>query len=325
LSDVPSETGTRHLIVFFTNLHKLRKFALYNPEIWIDSQTPLLCVLHSNNALQSAAISGGAQDIGDADTGIVLLRELGTESVDERTLYETLVEQGFSPSRVLLMRSRVNLMSCGYAFVDFETVEEASQFIAKTLKGHLLSVGSAQVRDILSRATAHSIHMRVFKPVEPDQPVSYCCKNLAGNYMYYWDLSLYPAEYGAERNQTLEDLEKYHEQTAVIPSVKKRKLDIPNPLSLHKAPEVLKTWQSRQQELQPRARQDIPELSNLQKSFADTERKTCVLCLRKFKSTHELNSHERNSQLHLYNLTVDTKVKKAEVTMEFLKSTAASN
>jgi RNA-binding protein 5/10 len=46
-------------------------------------------------------------------------------------------------------------------------------------------------------------------------------------------------------------------------------------------------------------------------SFADMDRKCCLLCSRQFKSEAEVNKHERISELHRDNLKNETLVKKA--------------
>lgn len=343
LSEYAPEPDTRHIVVYFTSYRMAHRFALFNPEIWIDANTPLLCILHAKKTQDSAALTCGTQDIGDSETCIVLLRGFDcSDVVDEHNLYETVCEQGFSPTRVLLMRSRVNLKSCGYAFIDFNTLEEASQFIRKVGNRQSKSVSlekeenendrSYLYRMVFLNATAHSINMRVFKPIESGQPVSYCCTNSAGNYMYYWDLSLYPAEYrndarlndsfpnNCQKKFRYESPQQSVDQPPIISGMKNKKFGttFSNSRSLHKVPEVLKTWQSRQLELRPHSPQKINQNTSLQKSFADSNKKACVLCLRKFKSSHELNSHERMSQLHLYNLTIESKVNEAEKIMSCL-------
>lgn len=283
------QPNSRHLVIFFSTLKSARIFALHNPELWI-GKTPILCVYLDKKNSEARAM--GSQDVGDYATSFVLVRGLH-ESMDEPSLYKTFVDHGYRPNRVMIIRSRINLQSCGYAFVEFESNDAAASCIDN-------AYGIAA----LGRSfTMHRIHSGVFKPVEPGQPLSYCFKNLAGHYMYYWDVSLYASEY--TENILAEDLEPKDELPAK--SKKKRKVD----LSIRQAPDgLLKTWQSRQNELRPK--QNEPSTSTLEQSFANYDKKTCVLCLRKFPSTHELNAHERMSNLHLYNLADPSKVRKAE-------------
>lgn len=155
----------------------------------------------------------------------------------------------------------------------------------------------------------------------------------------YWDQDAYAQEL-IQYSEDVEDVdmaggngetnstEKNSRETET--KAKKRKADlIPQVNTKKSAPAHLQFWSNRHAELHgierqnPAAEDSSPPKSESKKpsrisaealpkqSFADRERKCCLLCLRQFKSDEEVNKHERLSQLHRDNLKNEEKKAKA--------------
>ncbi|KAG0650519.1 putative RNA-binding [Hyphodiscus hymeniophilus] len=249
-----------------------------------------------------------------------------------------------SLQRVLLVRDRKSDDSWRYGFAEFATVEDAQAAMAKYKAADKFTISSKPVM-------ISYIHAGVFVPVlhqfGPElakftfSPLS----NPAVKLMY-WDEAAYVAELVtavASENITIKSKENEHAKLAAAaaneglvapgkdgePRAKKRKVEKDGLTSNKKvvAPH-LQFWTNRHAEihgLSPKEEGDnIGEsatsitknkveaaLDPPSQTFADLDRKCCLLCSRQFKTEVEVNKHERMSQLHRDNMKNDDLVAKA--------------
>jgi hypothetical protein len=97
------------------------------------------------------------------------------------------------------------------------------------------------------------------------------------------------------------------------PKAKKRKVEKdPLPSTKKVVAPHLQFWTNRHAELHSIPSKDVKDLDGPpNQSFADMNRKCCLLCSRQFKTDAEVNKHERISQLHRDNMTNDELVAKS--------------
>lgn len=74
-------------------------------------------------------INDGADDVSTAPTSMLLLRNLDNLSSEE-SIYKA-VEQCDGVRRILLIKDKLTKMSCGFAFVEFDSrdVSEKEEFV----------------------------------------------------------------------------------------------------------------------------------------------------------------------------------------------------
>ena len=250
--------------------------------------------------------------------------------------------------RVLLVRDRKTNDSWRYGFAEFNTVEDAQAAMTKYKLSDKFTISSKPV--VLSY-----IHAGVFVPVLhhlDDEQARFTFSPLsnAAVKLTYWDEAAYVNELtvaAIDNRSTGKAKESEHAKLAAAAASeglieagkdgevrqKKRKAD--------KEPKVvaphLQFWTNRHAELHgitPKATEDNSidayHITPKKKSdpavdappaqtFADLDRKCCLLCSRQFKTEAEVNKHERMSQLHRDNLKNEDLVSKAIV--KFNKST----
>jgi RNA-binding protein 5/10 len=237
--------------------------------------------------------------------------------------------------RVLLIRDRKSNDSWRYGFAEFNTVEDAQAAMAKYKASDRWTISSKPV--LISY-----IHAGVFVPVlhsldaESARFTFSPLSNTAVKLMY-WDEAAYANELitaAPHVSSTTRTKESEHAKLAAAaareglvstgegePRSKKRKVekDIPAANKKVVAPR-LQFWTNRHAELHGLPPKDEETLGgNSQttlkgtaeatvqdalssQSFADLDRKCCLLCARQFKSEAEVNKHERISKLHQDNL-----------------------
>jgi RNA-binding protein 5/10 len=247
--------------------------------------------------------------------------------------------------RVLLVRDRKSNDSWRYGFAEFGTVEDAQAAMAKYKASDKFTISSKPV--LISYIHA-GVFVPVLHQFGPDfakftfSPLS----NPAMKLMY-WDEAAYVSELvTAEATQisAIKSKESEHAKLAAAaaneglvapgkdgePKAKKRKVEKDSSASNKKvvAPH-LQFWTNRHAEihgLPPKqdgdnsgqsatstSRNTVETASNSPptQSFADLDRKCCLLCSRQFKTEAEVNKHERMSQLHRDNMKNDDLLAKA--------------
>lgn len=246
--------------------------------------------------------------------------------------------------RVLLVRDRKSNDSWRYGFAEFSSVDDAQAAMAKYNSSDKFTISSKPVM-------ASYIHAGVFVPVlQAPSPefAKFTFSPLSNPAMklMYWDEGGYASEMTVAR-ETASALSKSKERvhamlaaaaageglldTSKDGGAKKRKAekDVSSGSKKVIAPH-LQFWSNRHAELHGISTKESTETggdnitsSNAKKteqrendappsqSFADLNRKCCLLCSRQFKTEAEVNKHERISQLHRDNMLKDDLVAKA--------------
>lgn len=242
--------------------------------------------------------------------------------------------------RVLLVRDRKSNDSWRYGFAEFNTVEDAQAAMAKYKASDKFTISSKPVQ-------LSYIHAGVFVPVlSPlgDEYIKFTFSPLSNTAvkLMYWDEAAYASELvvtSADAPSAIRTKESEHAKLAAAaaneglisssrdgePRLKKRKVDKESKVV---APH-LQFWTNRHAELHgippkesdedssdvatPTARKKVATSTDAPPSqtFADLERKCCLLCSRQFKTEAEVNKHERISQLHRDNMKNEDLVSKA--------------
>jgi RNA-binding protein 5/10 len=256
--------------------------------------------------------------------------------------------------RVLLVRDRKTNDSWRYGFAEFNTVEDAQAAMVKYNSAEKFTISSKPVM-------ISYIHAGVFVPVlhhfgEEFAKFTFSPLSNPAMKLMYWDESAYTCELvtaTADQKYVTESKESEHARLAAAaaseglvgpekdgePRLKKRKVEKDSKLV---APH-LQFWTNRHAELHGKISKDgeggsaayvLPEAPRKDskpgepapsKSFADLERKCCLLCSRQFKTELEVNKHERMSQLHRDNLKNEEMVNKALVKLAKIASSAAES
>lgn len=247
-----------------------------------------------------------------------------------------------SLQRILLVRDRKSNDSWRYGFAEFGTVEDAQAAMAKYKASDKFTISSKPVM-------ISYIHAGVFVPVlhgigpESARFTFSPLSNPAVRLMY-WDEAAFVSELVttvASQTSTMKSKESEHAKLAAAAAneglvtagkdgemkSKKRKAEKDGSASSKKvvAPH-LQFWTNRHAEIhglppkddddksatsrtnnKPESASDSPP----NQSFADLNRKCCLLCSRQFKTEAEVNKHERMSQLHRDNMKKEDLVTKA--------------
>jgi RNA-binding protein 5/10 len=241
--------------------------------------------------------------------------------------------------RVLLVRDRKTNDSWRFGFAEFNTVEDAQAAMVKYKASDKFTISSKPVQ-------VSYIHAGVFVPVLQPFGAEFAkftfspLSNPAVNLMY-WDEAAYASELpiATVEQSSSKSKESDHAKLAAAaaneglvgsskdgePRSKKRKLDKDSKVV---APH-LQFWTNRHAELhgippkeieddssdsaatatKKNAEESVQDPPN--QSFADLDRKCCLLCSRQFKTEAEVNKHERMSQLHRDNMKNEELVGKA--------------
>jgi RNA-binding protein 5/10 len=243
--------------------------------------------------------------------------------------------------RVLLVRDRKSNDSWRYGFAEFNSVEDAQAAMTKYKASDKFTISSKPVM-------VSYIHAGVFVPVlhtVDEELAKFTFSPLSNTAvkLMYWDETAYVSELVtavADQLSTIKSKEAEHAKLAAAaakeglvragkdgePKVKKRKIEKDSKVV---APH-LQFWTNRHAELHGISPKDNEEPSGESlritpsetemdaakdtpptQSFADLERKCCLLCSRQFKTDAEVNKHERMSQLHRANMKKEDVVAKA--------------
>ncbi|KAL2065753.1 hypothetical protein VTL71DRAFT_3423 [Oculimacula yallundae] len=248
-----------------------------------------------------------------------------------------------SLQRVLLVRDRKNDDSWRYGFAEFSTVDDAQAAMIKYNSTDKFTISSKPV-------TISYIHAGVFVPIlhqVSDEHAKFTFSPLSnsGVKLMYWDEAAYASELvtaTAPQPSAGMSKESVHTKLALAaakeglinpgndgePRVKKRKTEKETKV----VASHLQFWTNRHAEIhglpQKEAGNDSAKLPSSisetlskpedppNQTYADLERKCCLLCSRQFKTEAEVNKHERMSQLHRDNLKNAALVAKAEVKLK---------
>ena len=247
--------------------------------------------------------------------------------------------------RVLLVRDRKSNDSWRYGFAEFNSVEDAQSAMAKYKASEKFTISS---KPVLASYIHAGVFVPVLSlVVEEHSKFTFSPLSNTDVKLMYWDEAAYASEFvTASVNQppVIQSRESEHAKLAVAaaseglintgrdgePRAKKRKVEKDLTAGNKKvvAPH-LQFWTNRHAELHgipPKATEDEARESSMPttpgnsdsvsdgppgQTFADMERKCCLLCSRQFKTEAEVNKHERMSQLHRDNMKNEDLVAKA--------------
>jgi len=255
--------------------------------------------------------------------------------------------------RVLLVRDRKTNDSWRYGFAEFNTVEDAQAAMIKYKASDKFTISSKPVQ-------VSYIHAGVFVPVlhpfgEEFAKFTFSPLSNPAVKLMYWDEAAYASELPITVNEQSSSKSKESEHAKLAaaaanegliglskdgePKLKKRKVDKDSKVV---APH-LQFWTNRHAELhgippkeseddssdsaatasatRKKAEESVNDPPN--QSFADLDRKCCLLCSRQFKTEAEVNKHERISQLHRDNMKNEELVGKALGKLKKPSSSAA--
>ncbi|TVY43698.1 putative RNA-binding protein [Lachnellula occidentalis] len=256
--------------------------------------------------------------------------------------------------RVLLVRDRQSNDSWKYGFAEFNTVEDAQAAMTKYKASEKFTISSKPVM-------VSYIHAGVFVPVlhplgEEFANFTFSPLSNAAIKLMYWDEAAYASEYviaTADRPTVSKNQETEHAKLAAAaaseglvapgkegePRSKKRKVEKDAKIvaphlkfwtnkhaEIHGVPakNVDVTTDTAQMEPVPKLEEEVAE-SPPGQTFADLERKCCLLCSRQFKTEAEVIKHERISQLHRDNAKDEKLVAKALAKMRKSSESVSEN
>lgn len=239
--------------------------------------------------------------------------------------------------RVLLVRDKKTNDSWRYGFAEFSTVEDAQAAMAKYNASDKFTISS---KPVLVSYIHAGVFVPVVQQQSPElDKFTFSPLSNPSLKLMYWDEAGYASELVVardERSLLTKAKESLNAKLAAAAAkegllgesndseskVKKRKAEkdaAPNAKKVV-APH-LQFWSNRHAELHglPPKEDDAPENaapssskeskadrpktdSHTTRSFADMNRKCCLLCSRQFKTEAEVTKHERVSQLHRDNL-----------------------
>lgn len=248
--------------------------------------------------------------------------------------------------RVLLVRDRKCHDSWRYGFAEFSSVEDAQAAMAKYNASEKFTISS---KPVLVSYIHAGVFVPVLKaPAEDSEKFMFSPLSNPSAKLMYWDEAGYVSELITAKEDNRSALAKAKESiNAKLAAAaaneglasatkdmdiktKKRKADKDSSISNKKvvAPH-LQFWSNRHAELhglpvkeneeqeevvsatEPSKPEKLTSNSPPSQSFADMERKCCLLCSRQFKSEAEVTRHEIASQLHQENLLNDDLKKRA--------------
>ncbi|KAI9662113.1 MAG: hypothetical protein M1831_002809 [Alyxoria varia] len=251
--------------------------------------------------------------------------------------------------RVLLVRDKKTGESWRYGFVEFAKVEDARDALARFNSLERFTISSKPVM------VSHT-HTGVFVPAlntppDKEKELTFAATTNPSLRLTYWDKDAFAKEYivsmpaqgdsskdgiadKAEKKQKVKGNTEGQDNSDQA-KTKKRKAETTSSNPAKKAlPAHLQFWTDRHHELHGKATEENNEEDNSsnttgsqaiardpssqpsQQSYADPKRMCCFLCSRQFKSTAQINQHERLSDLHRSNLKKEDLVKQAREKLE---------
>ncbi|KAL4924519.1 putative G-patch domain protein [Aspergillus undulatus] len=226
--------------------------------------------------------------------------------------------------RVLLVRDRKSNESWRYGFAEFATIQDAQ---AAILRLHSFEKFTISSRPVMVSYIHAGVFVPVMNPTASTEKFTFSPLSNPAMKLMYWDEDAYASELtvSTEETQQAPKSEKpagLSETKSKEPEkAKKRKADAASSASGTKKmamPSHLQFWSNRHAELHgikkdadDKTDQNSDAAAPPRQSYADPNRNCCYLCMRQFKTTAEVNRHERLSQLHRGNLQKDQLVTKA--------------
>ncbi|RDL36091.1 uncharacterized protein BP5553_06703 [Venustampulla echinocandica] len=256
--------------------------------------------------------------------------------------------------RVLLIRDRHSNDSWRFGFAEFNTVEDAQAAMAKYNAFDKFTISS---KPVLASYIHAGVFVPVLKPLGNDlSKFTFSPLTNPAVKLMYWDEAAYANELvtrAPDQPSAAKIKESENSKRAAAAAneglvgtakdgesrVKKRKLEKDTKVV---APH-LQFWSNRHAELhqippkdpvavpsdspQTKANEEREQASKTppSQSFADLERKCCLLCSRQFKTEAEVNKHERMSQLHRDNMKNEELVAKALTKLNKSKGAGTDN
>ncbi|OOO08779.1 D111/G-patch domain protein [Aspergillus oryzae] len=237
--------------------------------------------------------------------------------------------------RVLLVRDRKSNESWRYGFAEFATIQDAQAAVTRLNSFEKFTISS---RPVLVSYIHAGVFVPVINPSARTERFTFSPLNNPSLKLMYWDEEAYVTELTvstgeSDNNQMLlkndqhDQSENQGKTQKDTDKIKKRKADNPAGAGAKKLamPSHLQFWSNRHAELHgiPKKNPDDVGISSDQgapstdpgappaQSYADPNRNCCYLCMRQFKSSAEVNRHERLSQLHQSNLQNEELTSKA--------------
>ncbi|KAE8355146.1 hypothetical protein BDV28DRAFT_129586 [Aspergillus coremiiformis] len=227
--------------------------------------------------------------------------------------------------RVLLVRDRKSNESWRYGFAEFATIQDAQAAVTRLNSFDKFTISS---RPVLVSYIHAGVFVPVINPSASTERFTFSPLNNPSLTLMYWDEEAYVKELtvspgDSDNNQALSKNEQAGQPEQAksqkdADKAKKRKAESSAAAGGKKLamPSHLQFWSNRHAELHGiqkknpddagsgSDRGDSPMDSSAPpaQSYADPNRNCCYLCLRQFKSSAEVNRHERLSQLHHSNL-----------------------
>ncbi|KAE8342866.1 hypothetical protein BDV24DRAFT_162041 [Aspergillus arachidicola] len=237
--------------------------------------------------------------------------------------------------RVLLVRDRKSNESWRYGFAEFATIQDAQAAVTRLNSFEKFTISS---RPVLVSYIHAGVFVPVINPSARTEKFTFSPLNNPSLKLMYWDEEAYVKELtvstgDSDNNQMLmkndqpDQSENQGKTQKDTDKTKKRKADNSAAAGAKKLamPSHLQFWSNRHAELhgiQKKNPDDVgissdqgaqstdPDAPPAQ-SYADPNRNCCYLCMRQFKSSAEVNRHERLSQLHQGNLQNEELTSKA--------------
>jgi len=262
--------------------------------------------------------------------------------------------------RVLLIRDRKSNDSWRYGFAEFGSAEDAQAAMTKYQAVDKFTISS---KPVLVSYIHAGVFVPVLHPFGAEfARFTFSPLSNAAMKLMYWDEAAYASEFvttPVSQPGLGKSKESEHAKLAVaaanegLVSIgkegesrgKKRKVEKEALASTKKvvAPH-LQFWTNKHAELHglpsnDRAEEEVADSSlassaktpetvadtTTQQSFADSDRNCCLLCSRQFKSTAEVNKHERVSALHRENMKDEDLVAKARAKLSRSAETGPDN
>jgi RNA-binding protein 5/10 len=248
--------------------------------------------------------------------------------------------------RILLVRDRKSNDSWRYGFAEFGSVEDAQGAMARYNASEKFTISS---KPVLVSYIHAGVFIPVLKaPAEDSDKFMFSPVSNPSVKLMYWDEAGYVSELVITKEDNRTALAKAKESiNAKLAAAaaneglvsatkdmdikaKKRKAEKdPSTSSKKVVAPHLQFWSNRHAELhglpvkeneeqddtvssaEPSKLESSTSVSPPAQSFADMERKCCLLCSRQFKTEAEVNRHESSSQLHRDNLLNEDLKKRA--------------
>ncbi|OJJ99950.1 hypothetical protein ASPACDRAFT_78874 [Aspergillus aculeatus ATCC 16872] len=248
--------------------------------------------------------------------------------------------------RVLLVRGRKTNESWRYGFAEFATIQDAQAAVTRLNSFDKFTISS---RPVLVSYIHAGVFVPVLNPTPSNERFTFSPLNNPALKLMYWDeeayvkeLTVSTAELDSGKGDRAAGQEGPTKGSKDADKAKKRKADAAASAAAKKmaVPSHLQFWSNRHAELhgiQKKDGEDKPGGGEQQQqqptsetaaspldpaappsqSYANPTQNCCYLCMRKFKSTAQVNLHERLSQMHRENLLDEERI--AHATRKLVK------